>query len=75
MNETWYERESITYIEVRQLLINCLKFKLVNRELLDQIITSMVKSTTDFGSYRGYHTFLHADYKKRIIDRYNILTN
>ena len=33
-----------------------------------------VKETTDFGSYRGYYTFLHTEYKNKIIDRYNYRT-
>ena len=70
-NEPWYEGTSITYKDVCVSLKTCLKYKLDNEKLLDKIIKDIVPITTDFGSYRGYYTFLHTDYKHKITERYN----
>lgn len=69
--EPWYEGTSIIYKDVCASLKTCLKHKLENEKLLDEIIKEIVLITTDFGSYRGYYTFLHADYKHKIMERYD----
>ncbi len=51
-----------------------MKHKLENHELLESVMKEEVKETTDFGSYRGYYTFLHTEYKNKIIERYNYRT-
>ena len=69
--EPWYQVQSITYTEVCKMLETCMKYKIEDKELLNKIIKEVVPSKEDFGSYRGYATFLHAEYKKQILERFN----
>lgn len=72
--EPWYQVQGISYKEVHEALFNCLKHKLEDHKLLESVMKEEVKETTDFGSYRGYYTFLHTEYKNKIIERYNYRT-
>ena len=72
-HEPWYQVKDITYNEVKESLVNTLKYKLENSELLEKVINEIIKKDTDFGSYRGYYTFLHTGYKQQVTERYNYL--
>ena len=75
MEEPWYQTHGPTRKEVMTDLFECMKFKILDHDLLKTIIDGCVKENTDFGSWRGYMTFLHAGYKKEIIERYQYITN
>lgn len=72
-NEPWYQTQSISYQEVYKNLKTCMKYKIYNDELLDNIIKEILPKNIDFGSYRRYYTFLHTDYKNKIMERFNYL--
>ena len=73
--EPWYESSGPSSKYVTESLFTCLKYKIENHTLLNLIIDEVIKSTKDFGSYRGYHTFLHAKFKADVIERYEYKTN
>lgn len=75
MSEPWYQVVGPTRKEVLKDLFECMKFKIDDHELLKEIISTLVREGTDFGSWRGYMTFLHPQYKKEVIERYEYLTN
>ena len=55
----WYEVQEITSIGVKEILFNSLKIKAPNHNILNIAIEIHVSKYKDFGSYRGYYTFLH----------------
>ena len=79
-HEPWYQIVPVRYDEVKSYIINDIKFtnefKLDTDESLKQlndIIDAVVDEKNDFGSLRGYCTFLHAGYvkavKKKLLDK------
>jgi len=66
----WYETTEITLKECHSALFECLKFKYTDTDLLKEAIIKSTPPSKDLelglGSYRGYYTFLHADYKRRV---------
>ena len=66
----WYETTEITLEECHLALFECLKFKYTDTDLLKEAIIKSTPPSKDLelglGSYRGYYTFLHADYKKKV---------
>ena len=66
----WYETSEMTINECHTALFECLKFKYTDADLLKEAIIKSTPSNKNpgvgLGSYRGYYTFLHADYKKKV---------
>jgi len=71
MDEPWYEAMEISFTEVRDIFEKEYKEKVPNKESLKEIINTVVPDNVSFGSYRGYYTFLHPVYKKKIEDLIN----
>lgn len=73
----WYKEKSITLVEIKEALVKTLKFKLEEPKILEKCIDEVIKISqiNDFCSYRGYYTFIHADLKNKITERYNYYTN
>mgnify|MGYP001288564978 CR=1 FL=1 len=69
-NEPWYQVQGMSKKEVYDALFNCLKFKCPNQYVLSFCINKTITGV-DYGSYRGYYTFLHAQFKKEVTDLYN----
>ncbi len=69
------ETSVITYKDVTEALTYCLKGKISDQDTLTNLIKEIVPRKTDFGSSRGYYTFLHTQYKNEIIDRFNYFTH
>lgn len=67
--QPWYETVEITGVEVRSLFEKEYKGKMTNIEALREIINSVVPDNISLGSYRGYYTFLHSEYKTQIEDK------
>ncbi len=72
-NEPWYQTQTMSYQEVYKSLKTCMKYKIYNDKLLDNIIKEILPKNIDFGSHRGYYTFLHTEYKNKIMERFNYL--
>ena len=75
MDEPWYQTTGPSRKDVLKDLFECMKFKIQEHDLLKEIISSIVREGTELGSWRGYMTFLHPQYKKEIVERYEYLTN
>ena len=73
ISEPRYQSEGPSREEVVKNLFTCLCYKLEDNVLLRSIINEIIPRNTDFGSYRGYHEFLHTKYKNDVIERYNYL--
>ena len=64
--EPWYQSQGISRNEVGEALFEYFKFKVTDFDMLVQIIDKIIKETNDYGSYRGYYTFLHTSFKEKI---------
>ena len=73
MNEPLYQTQGPSRAEIITNLTTCLRYKINDDVLLANIIDEIVPKGQDFGSYRGYYTFLHTQYKNQILDRFNYL--
>lgn len=73
MNEPLYQTQGPSRAEIITNLTTCLRYKINDDVLLANIIDEIVPNNKDFGSYRGYYTFLHTQYKNQILERYNYL--
>ena len=71
--EPWYERDTFTYKAAVEALTYCLKGKIEDEKLLASLIKEIVPKSTEFGSSRGYYTFLHTKYKNEIMERFKYL--
>jgi len=73
VSEPWYQSAGPSRAEVVKNLFTCLCYKLQDNELLTKTINEIIPRDTEFGSYRGYHEFLHTKYKNDVIERYNYM--
>ena len=71
------ESSVITYNYVVKALRTTLKYKLDDHVLLDKCIHEVLKTNkgNNFGSYRGYYTFLHTEFKNNVIEKYKYYTH
>ena len=72
--EPWYQCDTFTYGDAVAALTYCLKGKIEDGKMLEALIKETVSEKTDFGSSRGYYTFLHTKYKNDILERFRYLT-
>ena len=63
----------ISFIEVQEILYECLKNQVENTELLDKCIHNTLKSLKEenLGSWKEYFKFAHPLLKKKITDLYD----
>ena len=66
--EPWYEVKGPSKEEIINIFIEIFKKEYSNKTNLKEIIEESIKDTLDFGSYRGYYTFLHDTLKQNIIN-------
>ena len=72
--EPWYQSKEITEQEVHIDLFELLKFKLDDHVKLNKTILSVIKKNKnehEFGSWRGYSTFLRTEFKNNVIEQYS----
>ena len=75
MNEPMYQLQGPSREDIILDLSKCLCYKINDNILLQKLINEVVPNNNDFGSYRGYYTFLHPQYKNQILERYNYMQN
>ena len=63
-----YQTQGPSRAEIITNLTTCLRYKINDDVLLANIIDEIVPNNKDFGSYRGYYTFLHTQYKNQILE-------
>ena len=72
-SEPWYQCDSMKYAGVVDALTYCLKGKIEDGAVLAALIKEILPQNEDFGSSRGYYTFLHTKYKNEILERFKYL--
>ena len=75
MDGPWYENQSMPTAEPRSDIFRTLKFRYTDHDKLWEYINQVVKDDVDLGSWRGYYTFLHTEYKNEVIRRYEYYEN
>ena len=70
MSEPAYQSTVIKQKEVYDDLYYSLKYKCPNKYILSYCINKTINNI-DYGSYRGYYTFLHSRFKKEVLELYN----
>ena len=70
MDGPWYENQSMPVTEAREHIFRMFRSKYTNHDKLRECINQVVKEDTDLGSWRGYYTFLHTEYKNEVIAKY-----
>ena len=70
MDEPFYQCTAITQGEVYNDLFCTLKYKCPNKYILSYCINKTIDKV-NYGSYRGYYTFLHNHFKKEVEELYN----
>lgn len=73
MSGPWYEEVSMSHTDAKEALFNVFKFKIDDHETLKKFINEVVKESIDLGSYRGYYTFLHTEYKRQVQEKWDYL--
>ena len=71
--EPWYQRDTFTYKAAVEALTYCMKGKIEDKDMLARLIKEIVPEKENFGSSRGYYTFLHTKYKNEIMERFKYL--
>ena len=71
--EPWYQCDTFTYKAAVEALTYCMKGKIEDKDMLARLIKEIVPEKENFGSSRGYYTFLHTKYKNEIMERFKYL--
>ena len=73
MSGPWYEEIEMPHEEARVAQFEVFKNQYTDHEELQKIIKEIIHDKVLMGSYRGYWTFQHNEFKLKIKERYEYL--